>query len=82
MLLQNKLEEQFGGAPEDCWSPVPKGESDMEGRPCLAYSVCNREGRSFAGRFLAAKILGGSDDKGAIWKQTLDGSWESFYQGI
>lgn len=78
MLLQNKLAEQFGGAPED-WCPVSEGESDIEGRPCLAYSVYKREDRSFTGHFLAAKVSGGSDDKDAIWKQTECG-WEPFYR--
>ena len=76
MLLQNKLAEQYGGAPED-WCPVPEGEGEMEGRPCLAYAVCKREDYSFAGHFLAAKVAGGSDDKDAIWKQTECG-WEPF----
>lgn len=79
MLLQNRLAEQCGGAPED-WCPVPEGESDMEGRPCLAYSVCKREDHSFAGHFLAAKVSGGSDDKDAIWKQSEGGGWEVFYR--
>lgn len=80
MLLQNKLAEQYGGAPED-WCPVPGGEGIMEGRPCLAYSVCKQEDLSFAGHFLVAKVSGGSDsdDKDAIWKQTECG-WEPFYQ--
>lgn len=80
MLLQNKLAEQCGGAPED-WCPVPEGEGETDGRPCLAYSVCKRQDLTFAGYFLVAKVSGGSDsdDKDAIWKQTECG-WESFYR--
>lgn len=78
MLLQNRLAERFGGAPED-WCPVPEGEGETEGRPCLAYSVCKREDRSFAGHFLVAKVTGGSDDKDTIRKQMVCG-WEPFYQ--
>ena len=81
MLLQNKLAEQCGGAPED-WCPVPEDEGSMEGRPCLSYSVCKQEERSLAGHFLAAKVSGNSDEGDAIWKKTEDGSWELFYQGI
>ena len=77
--LQNKLTVRFSGAPKD-WCPVPEGEDGRDSRPCLAHSVSNRENRFFSGHFLAAKVLGGSDDKDAIWKQTEDGSWESFFR--
>lgn len=79
MLLQNRLAEQCGGAPED-WCPVAEGEGEAEGRPCLAYAVHKREDRSFAGHFLAAKVAGGSDKPDAIWRQTENGGWEVFYK--
>ena len=79
MLLQNKLAEQCGGAPED-WCPVPECEGDMEGRICLAYSVFKRQDLTSAGHFLVAKVSGGSDNMDAIWKQVETGEWEVFYQ--
>lgn len=79
MLLQNKLAERLGGTPED-WCPVPEGEAEMEGRSCLAYSVCKREDHSFGGHFLVAKVSSGSDDKDAIWCRGETGVWALFYR--